>query len=220
MFFGLCVGMAWGLGLRPHFGLLVFFLVPTGLRRLWQAWRAYRIRCLERAAVTFLEALLGLLRVGLSFPSALFHLVHHLPGAFAAELSPYLGRFEEGKSLTRCLERFRLHTQLGQVDLYLGLLMAAYREGLSMVPLLEHAVPILTAEQGYRERALSLRWAATVQAAVASLIPWALFGVLTYFQPEVTAEAAHHRFWWLAVGLAMGSEAAGAFWLWKISSFY
>jgi Flp pilus assembly protein TadB len=220
LLFGVSLGGAWLLKIRPHFGLLVFFLGPAALRWQWRTERSRRVRQLELSAVHFFEALLGLLRVGLSFPSALFHLVHHFPGPFAEALLPYLNRFEEGRSLNRCLERFQVQTGLGQVEVYLSLLGVAYREGLSMVPLLEQAVPVLASEQGYRERSRSLRRAAAVQAGVASLIPWILFGVLFLFQPEVAEETLAQPYWWIVAVGAVACEGLGTWWLWKLSSFY
>jgi Flp pilus assembly protein TadB len=118
------------------------------------------------------------------------------------------------------LERFRAESGMKHGAANLALLELAYRQGLPVVPLLEKILPVLESEEAHRQRSEALRRATLGQAAVASLLPWALGLVLLMFQPEIVEGFLASPVFLPVVGAALLMEAAGVAVLWKLASFH
>jgi Flp pilus assembly protein TadB len=191
----------------PGVGLLAGLATPLVLPA-WGKWRAEKnVDRLERDAIGFFHALLGLARAGIAVPTALFRLVDVLPGEFARALAPNLRDFETGRSLDVCLEKFRRRRELRLVGGCLAVLQVAHREGLPVTPFLERLLPLLEAERRGRERINAVRRSVVVQAAVAFATPWLIGGLLG-------ARAGT-----FALVAALVWETIGGWLLWNVSKF-
>jgi len=196
---------------RPIFGLTILivllWLVPPLLKRSPQ---------LDPSALSFFYGLLGLLRVGICFPSALFQLCENLPGEFPSSLKRSLNQYERGNSLGGCLTRFRSRSALAQ---WLGLIQLAYDKGLAMVPLLEKILPLLESDWEFLSRQRSVMRAAFVQALVAGLVPWILAGALHFFQPELLERFFSSPVAKQVIGMSFLLQTCGLFCIRRVSQF-
>ena len=212
----ICFVSAWWCG-SPLSGLAVLLAVPLGLPPL-SRWHATRQRArLDRSALGFLAALRGLVVVGLSLPSALFHLSREIDEPFSRALGDSLRRFDDGRSLEQCLSRFRARGALPLSGGCLSQLEMVYRNGLPVLPLLDRLLPMLEAEWQGEERVRSVRRSALAQMAVAFAMPWVVEAAMVYLQPAGAVA--------VTPGLALRAgafawEVLGAIGLWKVSTFF
>jgi len=204
---------------RPAFGLGFGFLLPAALPRLLGWWHWKERRRLEKSALVFLYALQGLLRAGLSLPTALFHLARQMDSPFASALHSSLRRFEEGKALPTCLAQFRLKSDLRLTGICLRLLELTYRNGLAVVPMLERVIPVLESEREAEDRVLGVRKSTAGQIAISSAIPWVLWGCLSVFQPEMREQMIASGTLLPVFLLALLIEGIGVWVLWQVSAF-
>lgn len=194
---------------RPVLGPLCLVVTPAFVRWALAANRARRRRLLEAEMVTFFHGLRGLTRAGLALPSALFHLSRTLPGDLPPIVHRYLKSYEKGRPLARCLEDFRAQVELSSSSVAIALLGLAYRQGLSVAPILEQALPALEADLQARQRADQIRKAALAQGVLAAAIPWGLVFVLKLFQPDVVDSFFSSRLAPFVVGGALIWEGVG-----------
>jgi len=210
--------LAAGLLGNPIYGLAVLLLVPFALPQLVRFWAGRQTSALDSSAIAYFHALRGLVRAGLGLPYALFQLSEAVPSSFAEALRPFLDRFENGRSLGECLERFRGRMELPLTGICLSVLQLAYREGLPVAPFLERMLPLLESDREGRERERSLRHSVAAQAAVAFATPWFLLGALALFQPTLASHCWSGKALVVAAG-ALAMEAAGVWVLWQVSTF-
>ena len=213
------MGVSWiGTG-RFLFGLFLLGMTPIAFR-LYAGFRHQRIlEELERSSLSFFHALLGMVRVGKSFPTAILELTKSTPSAFSTLLSGNLKNFAEGKSLPQLLGKFRFRVGLEFTGVYLSSLEMAYRQGLSVGPLLEKMIPILESEFQSKRRIQDLRRSALAQGFVAFLIPWVLVLALNICEPDVFYRTGS-SIWILSGMVAVIFEAMGVCVLWNLSAFY
>lgn len=157
---------------HPLAGLALALLFPVVRFVFILLPRKKNQQSLERSALAFFHGLQGLLRAGFSLPTALFRLAQTLETPFAVLLRGSLASYDQGKTLSRCLERFQARSGLAQAGLCLDLLEQAHHRGLSLGPFLERVLPWLEEEARDQERVEQVRTSALVQAILASLLPW------------------------------------------------
>jgi Flp pilus assembly protein TadB len=175
---------------------------------------------LDRSSLSYLHALRGLVAVGESLPSALFRLATSVPAPFAVTLQSFLGSFDGGRPLRECLQRFRERSELRVTGTCLAMLEMAYRQGLSVGPLLDRLLPVLESEHAHRERIRELRRATFAQLAIAAAIPLVLGCTLHLFQPETLTHFAGSPLFRPVLFLVFIFESLGAWVIWKVSNFY
>jgi Flp pilus assembly protein TadB len=204
---------------RVIYGLLVVFMFPLVMRAVGYWMVAERRHGLDTSSISFLYALQGLVKVGVSMPRALFQISQTQEGPFAESFSKYLDRFDEGESLTYLIQRFRLKSGLGFSGVFFSSLEMAHRKGLSVAPLLEHMIPLLEAESQTSERVRSLRKSIAVQVLITFFLPWGVLLSLFYFQPEMWSHVATQMSFWALVTLSLLYECIGCVILWIVSDF-
>lgn len=205
---------------RLIFGLFSLLPLPgvlLGINR-WLRNR-YEIT-LEKSAICFLYALEGLLKVGIGFPAALFRLSESFRGRFTQLLRGQLYHYEEGKALSRCLERVRAQAGIEGVGFCLAVMEMAYEKGLPVASFLERMVPLLEDEQAHNAKIRALRHSLLAQALTAVVLPWVLLSALWLLEPGMAWERISGRWFWGTVLLTLTYEALGLVVIWKISSFY
>lgn len=205
---------------HPVFGLVLVFAVPGILRLLTRFRTIARREQFDEAALSFLVALRGLTRVGISLPSALFQISKNFPSGFAKHLARYLNRFEEGKTLSDSLKRFQKRAGLGYSGLALTLLEMAHSRGLQAAPILDQVVPMLESERQAERRVGGIRKSVFVQGLIAFLLPWFLGFVLAVFQPEIAHRFFQSAAFYAVMVVALCFQSTGVFVLWRLSSFY
>ncbi len=201
--------------------LLIFLttLLPLTLWFIWVLRKARHEWEVEQTALVYLHALQGLLKGGLSLPTALFQLVETDPSPFARSLRRYLTQFHRGEGLASCLDLFRKESGIQDSAALWGMLEVVYRRGLPLAPLLERRLPGLEADGDLRMKIRELRRSALGQALLVALLPWGLLGVLGVFQPEMTKGFLESSAFLPTVALALFLEGAGGFCLWQVCRF-
>lgn len=186
--------VAWGMALaaglavaavtRPILGLIAWALYPLFERlQWWIAVRAWRAR-VSKASLPFLTALRALLEAGFSFPDALFRLSRaSRGGSLGASLGGELAAFASGRTLGRCLFRFR-RVVGGDTAAPWAWLCWAADKGLPLLPLVSEMIGHAELERDWEEKIRSLRNGAVAQAILAACLPWGLLGVVSAFDPE------------------------------------
>lgn len=205
---------------HPVFGLLVVFLIPGVLRLLTGVRMVVQRQDFDEAAFSFLVALRGLSRVGMSLPAALFQISKNFPSGFARHLNRHLQRFDEGHTLSETLKRFQKRAGLGYSGLALTLLEMAHSRGLQAGPILDQVVPMLESERQAEKRVQGIRKSVCAQGLIAFSLPWLLGLVLCFFQPEMTERFLHSPILFGVVAVALLFQFTGAFVLWRLSAFY
>jgi len=209
--------MALAAGLFGKLGLLAVaaLVIPSLAWLAWRRWAAEHFREMESSGLVYLHALHGLLRGGLSLPTALFQLVEADTSSFARSLRRQLAQFHRGEQLGNCLEHFRLRSGLKDSASLWTVLELAYRRGLPLVPLLDRRLPGLDADADLAEKLRDLWRTMAGQAALIAGLPWGLLAVLGVFQPEVLFGFLHSAAAPPAIGLALFLEGTGLFLLWR-----
>ena len=174
----------------------------------------------ERAAINFLHGLHGLLQGGLALPAALKCLTERENSIFDSTLQTKLRSFSKGTPIREVLAATRRTLGLESVNVCLTALELAYEKGLSISPVLSDALPSLEAEAEMYKKTRNLRKTVAVQAAIACGIPWALLGVLYWFQPETVELFFTTPSTGLVVGVSLLWAGLGVGLLWQVSEFY
>ncbi|NBX67523.1 MAG: hypothetical protein EBR01_01015 [Proteobacteria bacterium] len=211
--------LSWFCTKRFTYGFLFAAFCPLLFRAITRYQNQQNIKTLENSAVSFFHLLLGLVQSGKSLPSSLFDAVQSQTTPFTLKLRKYLGKYEEGRGLSRILIEFRNRTRLPVVGSYLTSLEMAYRQGLEVAPLLEKMIPTLETEQHFQLKVEDLRRQMLVQSALAFFMPWALAGVLWIFNPEVFASLSKNHWSQLIAAFSMLFEITGIWFLWETTRF-
>lgn len=201
-------------------GLLSVLLVPSLIKGVQRVCAGqYRFK-LEQSAVSYFYALQGLVRSGISFPTAVFEIARNQPTVFAQVLNDFVEGYEKGKSLSHCLSKFRLKSGLPFTGFVLSVLELAYREGLPLAPFLERVTPIVEKELGQQDKIKKLRQSLAVQLGVAALVPAFVLFTLQYFEPG-RLEFFLAQWWcgWLLLAVFV-YVGMGVFVIWNVSKFY
>ena len=198
----------------------VFVLATPVVFRLWVRYCDFRVkRSLETSALSFFNALLGLIQSGKGLSVALFDLTRSQNSPFSDKLKKHLKNYEEGRSFSVVLAQFRKNTALPVVGSYLLALEMAYAQGLQIAPLLESIIPALEAEQNYQKKIGDLRFQMISQACLSFVIPWGLAGALYFFNPELF-HSLSVKGGTICIGLvALIIESIGVWVLWQITKF-
>lgn len=207
--------MPWG----PSFSLSALSLVPGVMHLIGYLSAHRRTRALDGSAITCFHAVRGLVRAGISLPTALFQVARRFHDPFADALAKQLAHYDEGRSLEICLERFRDRNSLALTSLTLRVLETAYRQGLPILPVLDRILPVLEHEYAIEEKTETLCRSALGQGAVAALLPWGVIAFLNWVQPEMAAGAFESRTFWCGVMGCLGWQASGVWMLWKSSKY-
>lgn len=185
-----------------------------GIAWLWELWRRRESAEMEKAGLIYLHALLGLLKGGLSLPTALFQIVESDASPFAHTLRRHLAQFKRGEQLGNCLEHFRERSGVRESAAVWKMLEVGYRRGLPLLPLLERRLPGLEADADLRERLAGLNRSMLAQAALVALLPWGLLAILGVFQPELVARYRASGLFWPTFSGSLALEGMGLFCLW------
>ncbi len=211
--------MAFGGGLMGDWGMVLglgsLVALPLCIE-LASAVRSVRVRDeMEAAGIVYFQAVRGLVHSGLGLPAALFHVAQVQPSAFARTLQKALNGFHAGEGLGDCLRRFDRRVPLRLMGTSLNALQLAYRQGIPVSPLLDRMVPLLERERESELRLRDSRRSALVQAGVALLVPWVVFGALWVFQPDLAGRFENG----LSVAGVLGVELVGVVCLVQLSRF-
>ena len=183
-------------------------------------YRKHRHGSLEQTAIPYFHGLLGLVRVGVSLPLAMFRLSEASGASFPKTLRIFLKRFREGVPLVDCLAQFRRRSGVRRAAFCLAMLEMAYARGLPVVPVLERMVPLLEAEELARARIRSIQATILLQGAFASVMPWGIAAFLNWMDPESLEAFRESGVAGPIIGGAMVLEGVGGYLLWKVSQYY
>jgi len=215
--FGVILSWVWTRSLVPGIFLLLF--CPFLFRSLVRYQEFRHTKALESSALAFFYVLQGMVQSGRSLPSALFDVVQYQSTLFCLKLRKHLGKYEEGRGMSRILIEFKNKTRLPSLGVYLASLEMAYRQGLAVGPLLEKIIPTLETEQHFQLKVEDLRRQMMFQAVLAFFIPWALVGALWFFNPELLFSLSKNGWGsWITV-ISSSFELMGIWFLWQITSF-
>ncbi|MBI4403041.1 MAG: type II secretion system F family protein [Deltaproteobacteria bacterium] len=204
---------------RPVFGLAIVFLVPVLASPFARKWKTYRTYCLDRSALSFFYALQGLIRSGISLPTALFELSKSLPSPFATQMNIFLKHYQDGKVLSDCMQGLKLKGNLKLSGLVLSTIQMAYVRGLSFGPFLDRMLPTLRSEQEAEEKERSLRRSVWMQMMVALLVPWFIGASLYFFQAEAFTHLLTGRTFFLLLLPAVTFQLAGLLIIQRVCRF-
>jgi Flp pilus assembly protein TadB len=218
LFLGL--GVSWICTHKLVFGLVSLGFIPFTFRAL-MAYQRYRAKGeLEKAALPFFNALLGLVKSGQGLSTALLKLCDSQNSIFSERLGKQLQNFESGRGFGESLASFRKKTQLPTVGPYLATLAMAHHQGLEIVPLIERMIPNLETELQFQSKRRELLSQTLAQALIAFVTPWFLAWVLNYFNPELVRNLSGHG-WVYGMGfLSLTFEILGLWILWQVSRFF
>ncbi len=196
--------------------LVVAVGAVLGVVLAWVWYQEKQRRLMLDSALVYFRTLQGLLCSGSAFSGALIRLNETQTHAFSALMRQSLSAFDRGRALDLCLERTYHRIPSARVRATLCALLAAYRAGLGVVPILEGMIPALEAEREAQSRIRDLRYSAFSQSLVAFAVPWILAAVMTAHAPGMQVQNRYPP--WLIPG-ALTMEFLGVWFLWRRSAF-
>jgi len=179
----------------------------------WKSFSRRESREMDRAGLIYLHALDGLLKGGLSFPTALFQIVESDVSPFAQALRRQLSQFKRGEQLGNCLAHFRERSGVRESATVWRMLEVGYRRGLPLLPLLEKRLPGLEQDADLQAKLEGLWGSLLGQAGLVAVLPWAMLLVLGLFQPELFWGYRESALFWPTILGSLALEAAGLFFL-------
>lgn len=209
--------MVWLIG--RWWGILPIFIGILFLPRIILVYmRKQRNNYFDRQLPDFLMALSGSVKSGASLQQSLQNVVSQAKGPVAQEFSLLLREQRLGIDFTQALSKLLARVPTESCALVVSALNLSALTGGSLASTLENIAFTLYARNHWSGRVKALTAQGRMQSLIMALLPFLLFIILQYLEPEAMSLLWQTWYGWLVLVTILLMESIGIFWIYKIAN--